>query len=225
MIDNLLPQASSFAADVDNLFVIITVVVGFWYFATLAMFLYPLWRYRAREGVPAQYITGKEPEMKRWITIPHALIIVCDVGLIFGAVRVWYNVKQHMPEPDHLIGVNVQQWAWTFVHAGPDGQLDTEDDIATVDQLHVEIGKTYHFRLQSRDVNHSFSIPAFRFKQDAIPGRAIMGWFQPTMLGTFDVQCAEMCGIGHGIMSAVAYVETAEEHAAWLASQNPVAAR
>ena len=64
---------------------------------------------------------------------------------------------------------------------------------------------------------HSFSVPVFRLKQDAIPGRVITGWFKPTMTGTYDIQCAEICGIGHGLMPARIVIETAEQHAAWMA--------
>jgi cytochrome c oxidase subunit 2 len=216
MIDCFVDVGSSFVGDIDQLFVIIVVIVGFWYLATKGMFLWLIWRFRAKEGVPAEYITGKEAHLKSWITVPHALIILCDVVLIVGAVRVWYNVKQFMPETQETIGIIGQQWAWTFVHAGPDGILDTADDIAMIDELHVEVDKTYQFRLESKDVLHDFSVPVWRLKQDAVPGRVILGWFEPTLEGEFDVQCAEMCGIGHGIMGARVIVESAEKHAAWV---------
>ena len=86
-----------------------------------------------------------------------------------------------------------------------------------MDELHVEVDKTYHFRLESRDVLHSFSVPAFRFKQDAVPGRSITGWFQPILTGSFDVQCAEICRIGHGVMAARVFIENPDEHASWVA--------
>jgi cytochrome c oxidase subunit 2 len=121
-----------------------------------------------------------------------------------------------MPETEETIGIVAQQWAWTFVHAGPDGELDTADDIALVDEMHVEVGKKYKFRLESRDVLHDFSVPIFRLKQDAIPGRVILGWFEPTLEGEYGIACAEMCGIGHGIMGARLIVESSEQHAAWL---------
>jgi cytochrome c oxidase subunit 2 len=70
-------------------------------------------------------------------------------------------------------------------------------------------------------VLHSFSIPVFRLKQDAVPGRIIRGWFTPTRTGDYDIQCAEICGIGHGLMPARIHVQTAAQHAAWLA--NPAA--
>ena len=95
--------------------------------------------------------------------------------------------------------VIAQQWAWSFVHPGPDGKLDTADDIKTVDELHVEVGKTYHFELESRDVLHSFSVPVFRLKQDAIPGpRDHAAGSRPPRPARYDIQCAEICGIGHG---------------------------
>lgn len=216
MIDYLVPRASSFAADIDILFFVVCSIVGVWYVLTKGVFLWLVWRFRAQDGVPAQYVTGKEPHLKRWITLPHAAIILCDVVLIVGAVKVWYEVKQDMPEASETVRVIGQQWAWTFVHAGPDGELDTDDDIALIDELHVEVGKLYHFELESRDVLHNFAVPAFRLRQDAVPGRVIRGWFEPTRTGEYDIQCAEMCGIGHGIMGARLYVHGPSEHSAWL---------
>jgi cytochrome c oxidase subunit 2 len=60
----------------------------------------------------------------------------------------------------------------------------------------------------------------FRLKQDAIPGREIVGWFTPTKTGTYDIQCAEMCGIGHGLMPARVVIDSAEQHAAWVSEQS-----
>lgn len=216
MIETHLPQASTFAADIDNVILLIAVLTGFWFFAAQGMFFWLLYRFRERPGHKSEYVTGDEPELKRWITIPHGLIIVCDVFVIIGAVMVWVNVKQTLPEADRTIRVIAQQWAWTFVHPGPDGELDTDDDITTVDELHVELGQVYHYQLESTDVLHDFSVPVFRLKQDAIPGRRIIGWFEPTLAGEFDIQCAEMCGIGHGAMAARIHIETSEQHAQWM---------
>lgn len=220
------PNASSFAGDIDGVILLVTVMTGFWFLVTAGMFFYLLWRFRAKEGVKAQYLTGDEKQIKKWVTIPHLLIIVCDAVIIVAAVYVWYTVKQNLPEADATVRVIGQQWAWTFVHPGKDGQLDTADDIRSIDELHVEVDKTYHFKLHSRDVLHSFSVPVFRLKQDAIPGREITGWFRPTRTGEWDIQCAEICGIGHGIMGARIFIETPEEHAAWVeATSPPVAGR
>jgi len=216
MIDRLVEPVSTYAGSIDNLILLILVLVGFWFLAAEGMFFWLLWRFRARPGVKAQYLTGKEKHVKRWITIPHALIIVCDVVIIVAAVKAWYEVKQTMPPADHSVRVVAQQWAWGFVHEGPDGKLGTADDIKTVDDLHVEVGKVYHFELESRDVVHSFFVPVFRLKQDVIPGRTINGWFKATKTGTYDITCAEICGIGHGLMPARVIVQTPADYDAWV---------
>ncbi|MEQ1833439.1 MAG: cytochrome C oxidase subunit II [Candidatus Eisenbacteria bacterium] len=218
-----IPSASTFSGDIDGLVTLVSWLVGVWFFATQAMFFWLLWRFRARDGVKSQYITGKEPHLKRWINIPHALVLVCDVVIIIAAVRVWVKVKQTLPPPDDNIKVVGQQWTWTFQHGGSDGVLDTADDIWTSDTLHVEVNKTVQFQLESKDVLHSFFVPVFRLKQDAIPGRTITGWFQATQTGNFDILCAEICGIGHGIMGGRIAIESPEEHAAWVQAHTVVA--
>ena len=110
-----------------------------------------------------------------------------------------------------------QDPAWWEYHFS---QLGTADDIELVDELHVKVNTTYHYKLEASDVMHSFSVPVFRLKQDAIPGREITGWFKPTITGEFDVQCTEICGIGHALMPARIKIETESEHAEWLASKS-----
>lgn len=221
MIHGLIQEASSYAGSIDGLILLIFVLVGFW-FLLAEFFLFGLvFRFRARDGRTAQYLTGKEKHIKRWITIPHALVLLCDVVIVVASIKVWYEVKMDLPDADYEVRVIGQQWAWTFQQPGADGELDTPDDIVTVDELHVEEGKTYHFKLESKDVLHSFSVPVFRLKQDAVPGRTITGWFRPTKAGTFDIQCAEICGIGHGVMAARIFVEDAEAHAAWVTEHTP----
>jgi cytochrome c oxidase subunit 2 len=215
----MIERVSTYAGEIDNLVLLIAVLVGFWFFLCEFVFLSFVVKFRRREGRRAQYITGEEKRHKRWISIPHLLVLVCDVFIIIGAVNVWVNVKQKLPPPDATVRVIAQQWAWSFVHPGPDGRLDTPDDIASVDELHVEVDKLYHFELSARDVIHSFSVPVFRLKQDAIPGRVIKGWFEATRAGTFDIQCAEICGIGHGLMAGRIVVESPEAHAAWMAGR------
>jgi len=222
MIDRWIVQSSSYAADIDGIIWLIAVLVGFWFFVAEGVFFWLIFKFRARDGRRAQYITGEEAKQKRFIAWPHYLVLVCDVFIVVGAVRVWVEVKQQLPsdaEAQHL-RVVAQQWAWSFVHPGADGKLDTDDDIRTVDELHVQVDQKYIYELESRDVLHDFSVPAFRLKQDAVPGRVISGWFQPIRTGTHDIQCAEICGIGHGMMAGRIVIETPEQHAAWIASQS-----
>ena len=222
LLERLVPEASTYARDLDLLFDLIFFLVGFWFLASLFTFFWLCWRFRRREGQPAEYYDGSEWKLKRWVTYPHLLVLFCDVFIIVGAVKVWYDIKQYLPPAEQTVRVIAQQWAWTFVHPGADGQIDTADDIATLDELHLVVGTKYHFKLESRDVLHSFSIPVFRLKQDAIPGRVVTGWFEPTKTGTYDLQCVEICGIGHALMPAKAVIETKEEHAAWIASHSQV---
>ncbi|MEE8508941.1 MAG: cytochrome C oxidase subunit II [Myxococcota bacterium] len=222
MIESLVPVASSYAADIDALFTLIFVLVGFWFVLCEGLLFWLIWRFRKKEGVRGQYVTGERKSETRWITYPHLLVLVCDVFIIVGAVKVWYDVKQFLPPAEETVRIVSQQWAWTFVHAGPDGVLGTTDDIAKVNELHVQVGRTYHYKLESTDVLHSFSVPVFRLKQDAVPGRVITGWFTPTLAGEWDIQCAEICGIGHGLMGARIHIETPAQHAAWLMQESPI---
>ena len=216
MLERYVTAASTYAHSIDYLFILIASLVGFWLIVAEIVLFYFIFKYREKEGRPTRHITGDEKELHRWITIPHMLVILCDVAIIIPAIIVWYNIKQALPPADHTIRVYAQQWAWSFQEPGPDGVLDTPDDIRTVGELHVTVNETYHYELMSRDVVHSFAVPSFRLKQDALPGRTITGWFRPSRVGTYDIQCTQMCGLGHGLMAGRIIVETPREHAAWL---------
>src|SRR5690349_21385979 len=177
------PVASSFAAQTDNLFILITILVGVWFIAAEAMFFWLIFRFRARPGVPTEYLTTKQEMLHRWVSWPHFLILICDIIIIIGAVQLWVRIKQTLPPADLTVRVVAQQWAWIFTDPGPDGKLDTPDDVRTTDELHLLVNKRYHFLLESKDVLHSFFVPAFRLKQDAIPGRIYTGWFETTRAG------------------------------------------
>ena len=236
-ISDYVDSLSTYSADIDGIFGLIFWMVAFWTILCFVAFFYLLWRYRECPGHTAQYVTGETKEEKRWVTIPHFLVLICDVFIIVGAVQVWYKVKQDKPPADRTIEVIGQQWGWTFIDPGEDNELGTADDIATVDDLYIEEGLDYHFKLNSRDVLHSFSIPVFRLKQDALPGREITGWFHATGTGengfmmdlddglgermVYDVQCAEMCGIGHGIMNARIHILDKDEYVTWQQHNKP----
>jgi cytochrome c oxidase subunit 2 len=225
MIENWVPAISSYAADIDFIFdLIFWIVMAFWFVLVEGVFLWLILRFKKRDGVPAQYITGELASEKKWINYPHYLVLVCDVVILAVAIRVWYQVKQDVPPTDETVRIVGQQWAWSFVHAGADGRLDTPDDIRTVDDLHLQVGKTYEYKLESRDVLHSFSVPVFRLKQDAIPGRVVTGWFKPIATGEHDIQCAELCGFGHALMPGRVVIETPEAHVAWITSHSPSSA-
>ncbi|MCB1123984.1 MAG: cytochrome c oxidase subunit II, partial [Verrucomicrobiae bacterium] len=205
----------------DHLFDLIFWIVMTWCVLAEVILFYFCFRFRKKEGVRGQYVTGEKKHEKKWISIPHYLVLFFDVFLIAGAVSVWYNIKQQQPEAERTIGIIAQQWAWTFIHPGKDGILHTADDVATVDELHLIENVTYHFELESRDVLHSFSVPVFRLKQDTIPGRRITGWFKTQKTGVWDIQCTEICGIGHALMPAKVHIASAFDHEEWLNQQTP----
>ncbi len=223
-IENYLAAVSTYARDIDNLIYLIALMVGFWLILCEGVFFFLIIRFRKKDGVPSGYVTGEEPELKRWITFPHLLVLVFDVFILVGAVNVWIDIKQTLPEkPYETVRIIGQQWAWSFVHPGKDGMLDTDDDIKTVDELHIVADEPYVAELEARDVIHSFAVPGIRLKQDAIPGRVIRGWWQATESGEYDIQCAEICGIGHGVMAARIIIEERDAHAKWIAANTPTA--
>jgi cytochrome c oxidase subunit 2 len=215
----LIASASTFAAQIDGIILLIGLITTFWLLVAEGFLFWLIWRFRARPGVKSQYLQGDEKHVKQFINVPHVFILACDVLIIAGAMRVWYNVKQNLPEAQATVRVIGQQWAWVFQYPGADGAFDSADDYFTTDDLYVQADRTYHFQLRSRDVIHDFSVPVFRLKQDAVPGRTITGWFRATKTGTFDIQCAEICGLGHGAMGGKIHVQSAAVHAAWEAQQ------
>ena len=140
MISLLVDQASTYASEVDFVWDLVFWLTNFWAAACFACFFYFLFKFRKREGVRGQYITGEEKEQKKWVSIPHALVLICDVAIIIAAVGLVPR-KQDLPK-DTTIRVVAQQWAWTFQHPGKDNKLDTEDDIRTNDILKVAVGKS-----------------------------------------------------------------------------------
>ena len=112
LIGSAVPVGSSYASDIDSLIALVAVFVGFWALLAYAAFFFLIFRFRERDGQRAQYVTGEEKDLKRWITYPHAAIIVCDLVIVFMAVMVWYNIKQRIPEPDSTVRIISQQWAW-----------------------------------------------------------------------------------------------------------------
>ncbi len=137
--------------------------------------------------------------------------------------KVWNHVKGRDSVPDGALAYHVraQQFEWHFTHPGPDGQLDTGDDFSLRNQLHVPVNQPVWLRMAAEDVIHSFFVPAFRVKQDVVPGMTTQVWFEATEAGTFEIACAELCGLGHYRMGAEVTVHTADDFQTWVAAQAP----
>jgi cytochrome c oxidase subunit 2 len=113
------------------------------------------------------------------------------------------------------VEVTAQQWAWTFRYAGADGRFDTADDIVTLNELHVPVATPIYLKLRSKDVVHSFYLPNFRTKIDAVPGSTTRLWFQAREPGLFEVGCAQHCGVNHYKMRGLLTVTSDGDFRRW----------
>ena len=124
-----------------------------------------------------------------------------------------------MPADSYPIGVHAKQFEWQYTYPGPDGQLGTADDYTIRNQLHVPVNRNVVVILTSEDVIHSFFVPVFRVKQDAVPGLTIRAWFNATVPGEYELGCAELCGMGHYKMRTRVTVHTQADFDAWVKTQ------
>jgi cytochrome c oxidase subunit 2 len=145
MISWFVTQGSTYAGDIDNLILLIGIIVGVWFLLAEVVFFWLLFKFRAKEGVASAYVAGESKAEKKWVSYPHYAVLVFDVIILLAALRVWTDVKITQPTPEERVRVIAQQWAWTFVHAGPDGQLDTADDVRTVDELNLQLNRRYQY--------------------------------------------------------------------------------
>ncbi len=137
-----------------------------------------------------------------WIAIP----FVIAIGIFGWAARLYATIYQP-PANSMEIDVVGKQWFWEFQHAEGKRELA---------ELHVPIGRPIRLTLTSEDVIHSLFIPAFRIKQDAVPGRYTTVWFEATETGEFRLNCTEYCGLDHALMGGKVYVMTPADYEQWL---------
>jgi len=208
-------NVSTFGADVDGIFWFIFYIVTVWFFLTEGLILYFVFRYRRKPGRKSVYAAGDTWAQLAWVLVPLAIVVVLDFFIDLRGGDVWAKVKLQRPPTDFVVHGIGKQFNWEFVYAGADGKFGTEDDITTDNELHVPVGKPIQVILMSRDVIHSFFLPHFRLKQDALPGRRIPVWFEATKTGEFEIPCAELCGFGHSGMKGLLVVHTPDEYQKW----------
>jgi cytochrome c oxidase subunit 2 len=214
-------NASTYGADVDAVLAVIWYNTVVWFFLTTGTLAAFLILYRRRAGRPATYVRGERLREALWILVPVAVVLVLDLWLDFRGAPVWAKVKVERPRTEFVIEVTGKQFGWEVVYPGPDGAFGTADDRQFLDELHVPVNRPVRVVLRSRDVIHSFFLPNFRLKQDAVPGRTIEGWFEATVPGTYEVPCAMLCGFGHSGMKAFLHVHAPEGYDAWVKEQWP----
>ncbi len=214
----ILPSsASTFAGDIDFLYYLILVITGIAFVVVEGGLIWFIIKYRSRPGQKALYTHGSTKAEIIWTTVPAVTLVI--IGLMSGGV--WNTVKGRSSVPPDAIpyGIHVQQFEWNFTYRGPDGQLGTGDDFTVRNQLHIPVNQPVVMRMTAEDVIHSFFIPAFRVKQDAMPGMTINVWFEATEEGEYEIACAELCGLGHYRMRAIVTVHSADDYQQWLADQ------
>jgi cytochrome c oxidase subunit 2 len=192
--------ASSVSEKVDAVFLYIAALtVAFLVFITILMITFVI-RYRRSAGAKGEDIHGHTALELIWTGIPLLLFLTM---FYYGWTN--YRYLRQVPRDAMVVNVNARQWAWSFSY--PNGRQTPE--------LWVALGRPVRLDLHSLDVLHGFYVPAFRVKADVVPGKTNYTWFQPTELGTFDIECTVMCGVNHSYMLSKVHVIPERDFSAW----------
>jgi cytochrome c oxidase subunit 2 len=229
-------QASTFAAQIDHSLNLLHIGMAVIFVLWGIFFTYCLIRFRrGRNPKAARVELGHASSF-----VPDAAVLIFELWLVFiFGLPIWAQVKTDFPKAQDSMEVELvaEQFAWNFHYAGPDGILGrrdpaqinsgntlgldltdpaAKDDIISLNELHVPLGKPTIVYMTSKDVIHSFFVPEFRVKQDVVPGMRVPLWFEPTQAGTFELVCAQLCGLGHYRMKGTVIAHTPDEFAAKL---------
>lgn len=166
----------------------------------------------------------------RLLILASAVFLIVDGNLFINSTidveTVFWNFKDVDKKPDTVrIMINAHQWAWDARYAGNDGEFGTPDDIVTLNDIRVPVNRPVLMQLASVDVIHSFYLPNFRVKQDAMPGMINKMWFQAKETGEYAIGCTQHCGVNHYLMKGVLTVHTEPDFATWYSEQSTEAKR
>jgi len=196
-------QASTFAPEVDHLTYFLLIVAVFFTVLIFGAIFYFAVRYRRRSERELPHVMhgGMALEIV-WSVIPFGLTMVM---FTWGA-SIFYRESR---PPDDALSIYVvgKQWMWKLQHM--EGQRE-------INELHIPLGRAVKLTMTSEDVIHSFFVPAFRTKQDVVPGRYSTTWFKPTKAGKYHLFCAEYCGTNHSRMIGWIHVMEPQDYQAWL---------
>ncbi len=195
-------RASTGAGGVDALYIFLVLLSAMMSATIFIMIVVFAVRYRRRQGVHAEPIEGSTPLEIIWSVIPLGIFMV-----IFAWGAVIYFKERTPPRGATEVYVVAKQWMWKLQH---------EEGPREINELHVPVGRDVKMVLTSQDVIHSFFVPAFRVKQDVLPGRYTTLWFHPTRPGTYHLFCAEYCGSQHSGMIGQVVVLDPAQYQAWL---------
>ncbi len=214
-------QGSNVAPEIDTFWDVLVIVSVPIFVAVTTVMLFSIWRWRQRPGeedLDGPPIHGSTKLEVIWTIIPTIII----AALTTYAAILLVDIQAAPAKGTRVVNVNGVQFAWDFETQTADGPVKTA-------KLYLPINEPVKFNVRSKDVIHDFWVPAFRLKVDAVPGITTSYNLTPTKLGTFDVVCAELCGLGHAYMRQTVTVLTAERYATMMAklakaSGTPVAA-
>jgi cytochrome c oxidase subunit II len=213
-----LPDAASEQADiVDSVYWVVTIICVVVFAVVAGVSAYAVYKFRAPpgdtdDGSPIHGHTGLEIV---WTLIP--TILVTGIAVYSGVALAQ---AEDLPDDHSVIQVTGEQFAWTFTY--PDVEVEGDRPLTT-GELVVPIDQTIRFEITSKDVIHSFWVPEWRMKQDAVNGITTHTTVTPTQLGTFPVVCTELCGLGHALMRSRARVLSQSDYEAWVEEQRRLA--
>ena len=233
---------ASYGPKVDNLFHLILAITAIAFVGTEVVLVWAMWRFVGRPGAKSPYVHGNHKLEMIWTAVPAGILLF----IAFAQVGAWADIKyqSRMPDPAQVFEVSARQFEWRFRYPAAD-QLEAMvgnwkdsgsrtaaawershqfDDVHVVNEVHTWKGANVRMFLKTRDVLHSFFLPNARVKQDVVPGMEQYVWFHPTVEGTYDIVCAELCGWGHYKMRGRLTVESQEKFDKWyqdkMAEQN-----
>jgi cytochrome c oxidase subunit II len=231
----LTPLASNWSS-IDTALIVTMWICAVAFIALNLFMAWLIWKYRHKPGARAHY----EPEntkLEKRLTFWTAIGIA---GMLAPGLIAW-NEYVTVPADAAVVEANGEQWRWSFRLPGKDGVLGTagsahitadnsfginpkdpygrDDVLVESSELHLPIGRPVKMVLRSKDVLHDFYVAEFRAKMDLVPGIVTYFWMTPTVRGSFDILCAELCGTGHHQMRGTVVVDDDAAYGRWLAEQ------
>lgn len=199
--------ASKLGAQTDTLFFFLTGMSVFFCVLIFGTIFYFAIRYRRRDQTIPPVIKYSIPLEVSWIAIP---LVLTGVIFVWGA-RQFFR-ESEPPQGAIEILVVGKQWMWHLQHSG--GQRE-------INELHIPVDTPVKLTMTSEDVIHDFFVPAFRDKEDVVPGRYTTEWFTATKVGRYHFFCAQYCGTMHSLMRGWVDVMDPKDYAAWLVRNKP----
>jgi cytochrome c oxidase subunit 2 len=232
-------QASTHAAELDHMTVLIHWLMLVLFVGWGLFFMYVLFRFRRGANPKASY-EGAKGKLAKGLEL--GVVVAEAILLFFYALPAWATRVAEFPQENQATVVRViaEQFAWNIHYPGADGQFgrtdiariasdnpigidrsdpNAKDDIVTINQMNLPVDRPVLVHLSSKDVIHSFGLFEMRVKQDAIPGMSIPVWFIPNRVGEYEIACSQLCGLGHFRMRGFLNIQSEADYRNFLAEE------